>query len=100
MVVSANDRFSAGTLTLEVGALTEEVTVTGRVSELQAESGERSYSLESEAIKNIANNGRALVQLRDPRAGRRLAPTPAPATSGTQVSAASPSTASGPTPTT
>ena len=30
------------------------------MSELQAESGERSYTLESEAIKNIANNDRAL----------------------------------------
>ncbi len=58
--VSANDRFSAGILTLEVGALTEEVSVTGRVSELQATSGERSFTLESEALKNIANNGRSL----------------------------------------
>jgi hypothetical protein len=58
--VNANDRFFAGILTLEVGAITEEVSVTGRVSELQATSGERSYTLESEAIKNIANNGRAL----------------------------------------
>jgi hypothetical protein len=58
--VSANDRFFAGILTLEVGALTEEVSVTGRVSELQATSGERSYTMESEALKNIANNGRSL----------------------------------------
>jgi hypothetical protein len=60
VVVSANDRFSAGVLTLEVGAVTEEVSVTGRVSELQAHSGERSYTLEGEAIKDIANNGRSL----------------------------------------
>jgi hypothetical protein len=58
--VSANDKFFAGVLTLDVGALTEEVSVTGRVSELQATSGERSFTLESEAIKNIANNGRSL----------------------------------------
>ena len=60
--VSANDRFFAGILTLEVGAITEEVSVTGRVSELQATSGERSYTMESEVIKNIASNGRALFQ--------------------------------------
>jgi len=60
VVVNANDRLSAGTLTLEVGALTESVSVDSRVSELQAESGERSFSLESEAIKNIASNGRQL----------------------------------------
>ena len=60
VVVNANDRFSAGVLTLEVGGMTEEVSVTGRVSELQATSGERSFTLEGEAIKNIANNGRSL----------------------------------------
>ena len=60
MVVSANDKFSAGILTLQVGEMTEEISVIGRVSELQATSGERSFTLESEALKNIANNGRAL----------------------------------------
>jgi hypothetical protein len=60
VVVSANDRFSTGVLMLEVGAVTEEVSVTARVSELQATSGERSYTLEGETIKNIANNGRSL----------------------------------------
>jgi hypothetical protein len=58
--VNANDRFFAGILTMDVGALTEEVSVTGRVSELQATSGERSYTMESEALKNIANNGRSM----------------------------------------
>ena len=60
LVVNANDRLSVGTLTLEVGAMTEEVTVTSRVSELQVTSGERSFTLESEALSNIANNGRSL----------------------------------------
>jgi hypothetical protein len=60
VIVNANDRFSTGALTLEVGAVTEEVSVTGRVSELQATSGERSFALEAEAIKDIANNGRSL----------------------------------------
>src|SRR5262245_19037359 len=60
VVVNANDKLSAGTLTLDVGALSEEVSVTGRVTELQSSSGERSFALESETLKNIANNGRAL----------------------------------------
>jgi Carboxypeptidase regulatory-like domain/TonB-dependent Receptor Plug Domain len=60
VVVNANDKFSAGTITMEVGQLTEEISVTSRVSELQTESGERSFTLESEALQNIANNGRAL----------------------------------------
>ena len=60
VVVNANDRLSAGILALAVGEMTEEVSVKARVSELQAESGERSYSLESEAIRDIASNGRQL----------------------------------------
>jgi hypothetical protein len=58
--VNANDKFSAGILTLEIGGIEESVSVTGRVSELQTTSGERSFTLESEALKNIANNGRLL----------------------------------------
>jgi Carboxypeptidase regulatory-like domain/TonB-dependent Receptor Plug Domain len=60
VVVNANDKFSAGVVTMDVGAVTEEVSVTSRVSELQTESGERSFALGSEALTNIANNGRAL----------------------------------------
>jgi len=60
LIVNANDKLSTGALTLEVGALSEEVSVTGRVIELQSTSGERSFTLESETLKNIANNGRAL----------------------------------------
>src|SRR5512135_3890543 len=60
LIVNANDKLSAGTLTLEVGQLTEAITVSSRVSELQATSGERSYSLECEAIRGIASNGRQL----------------------------------------
>jgi carboxypeptidase family protein len=60
LIVNANDKLSTGALTLEVGALSEEVMVTGRVTELQTTSGERSFTLESEALTNIANNGRAL----------------------------------------
>ena len=58
--VNANDKFSAGIITLEIGAMTEEVSVTGRVTELQTNSGERSFTLESQAIENIASNGRQL----------------------------------------
>jgi len=60
VVVSANDRASTGVLTLEVGGMNESVSVESRVSELQIESGERSFTLESESLKNIANNGRML----------------------------------------
>jgi hypothetical protein len=59
VVVNANDRFSAGILTLEVGEMSESISVVARVSELQAESGERSFTLESETIENVANDGRS-----------------------------------------
>src|SRR2546428_148525 len=39
---------------------TQIATVLARVSELQTTSGERSFTLENEALKNIANNGRML----------------------------------------
>jgi hypothetical protein len=60
VVVNANDRASTGDIALSVGGITENVTVESRVSELQVESGERSFTMESETLKNIANNGRAL----------------------------------------
>jgi hypothetical protein len=60
VVVNANDKFSTGILVLEVGEITESVSVLARVSELQAESGERSFTLEGETIENIANDGRSL----------------------------------------
>ena len=60
VVVNANDKFSAGVFALQVGEMTEEVSVVARVAELQSSSGERSFTLESQAIQNIANNGRAL----------------------------------------
>jgi hypothetical protein len=60
VVVNANDRASTGDIALTIGGIQENVTVESRVSELQVESGERSFSMESETLKNIANNGRAL----------------------------------------
>ncbi len=60
VVVNAADRLSAGTIALEIGGVSESISVTSRVSELQVESGERSFTLESEALENIANNGRSL----------------------------------------
>jgi hypothetical protein len=63
VVVNANDRFFTGELKLEVGDISESITVFSRVTELQATSGERSFTLESEAIENIAVNGRSMFGL-------------------------------------
>jgi hypothetical protein len=61
LVVGANDRISAGLLTMEVGQMTEEVTVTSRVSEVQSVSGERSFTLDSEHLKNIGSGERSFM---------------------------------------
>src|SRR5690242_5437594 len=60
IVVNANDKLSAGTLTLEVGAVTEAVSVLARSIELQSNSGERSFTMENSTLTNIANNGRMM----------------------------------------
>jgi len=60
MVVNANDKLSAGTLTLEVGTVAESVTVQARSIELQSNSGERSFTMENSTLTNIANNGRMM----------------------------------------
>ena len=46
--------------TLQVGEMSETISVLARVSELQTRSGERSYTLENSALTSIANNGRAM----------------------------------------
>jgi hypothetical protein len=59
LVVNANDRLTTGTMTMGVGQITEEITVTSRVSEVQSESGERGFTLDAEALKNIAATERS-----------------------------------------
>ena len=93
VVVNANDRLSAGVLTMEVGGIEENVTVESRVSELQVESGERSFTLESEALTNIANNGRALFGFANLVPG--VVQT---GTSGTEIGSVSGFTVNGPRP--
>jgi tetratricopeptide (TPR) repeat protein len=94
LVVNANDRATTGILTMEVGGLTESVSVNSRISELQVESGERSFTMGTEALTNIAANGRMmfnfalLVPGRSPRTT-----TPGPSRLGERPSR---STARGP----
>src|SRR5439155_17997032 len=63
LVVNANDKLSTGPLTLEVASLAENVTVTASspVTPLQSASGERSFTLQAETLKNIENHGQALL---------------------------------------
>jgi hypothetical protein len=83
LVLNANDRVSLGNLALEVGQMSEEVTVSSRVSELQTTNGERSFALENQALTNIANNGRQLFNFTN------LVPGALPqGTSGTEIGSA------------
>ncbi len=59
IVVSPGDRVLVQTLTIDVGALAETVTVQGETPVIQASSGERSFSVSNESVENlpIANRG-------------------------------------------
>jgi hypothetical protein len=59
VVVSPGDRLAVPTLTIEVGALAETVTVQADPPVIQASSGERSFTVVTESVENlpIANRG-------------------------------------------
>jgi hypothetical protein len=58
VAVSPGDRVAVGTLVLEVGTLTETVTVSTEAPLLQASSGERSFTVTTEAVQNLPINSR------------------------------------------
>ncbi len=59
IIVSGGDRVTLGVLPLTVGSASETVTVTAETPLIQSQSGERSYSISTEAVQAIAVNGRA-----------------------------------------
>ncbi len=63
VIVNANDRLTAGSFTLQVGQVSETVTVVDRAPDIQLRSGERAYTLESAAMQNLAVNGRSFFGL-------------------------------------
>jgi hypothetical protein len=63
VVLSANDKLALGELTMDVGAVTESIEVSAQVVTLQTESAERSATLVSKQIENIAVNGRSYLAL-------------------------------------
>src|SRR5260370_10693312 len=68
LVLSPNDKISAPDIELQVGAVSENVTVVSSGEQLQTESGERSTAITSEQVQNIPINGRSYLSL------TRLAP--------------------------
>ncbi len=63
VVLNANDKLNAGIVTLEVGARSETVTVTGRTTELKNQSAERGYALEGKVLQDVAVNSRSYLAL-------------------------------------
>jgi len=61
--VSPGDRMVMGTLTIEVGALAETVLVTAESPVVQLGSGERSFTVTTEAVQNLPISNRSFVQL-------------------------------------
>lgn len=65
VILSAADRLNAGDFILETGSIEETVSVTAEASQLQikSESGERSDLITNRQIKDLALNGRNLLDL-------------------------------------
>ena len=63
MTLSASERLSAGTLTLEIGSLTEAVTVTAEVTTVQTASQERSAMLNDKQMSLLSTPGRDYLNM-------------------------------------
>jgi hypothetical protein len=61
--VSAGDRVAVGTLTIELGVLSETVLVSGEAPMIQARSGERSFTATTEAVQNLPVANRNFANL-------------------------------------
>ena len=63
VTVSAGDRMAIGTLTIEMGALSETVQVRSEAQMVQASTGERSFAITTESVENLPISNRSFVQL-------------------------------------
>src|SRR5215831_576586 len=68
LVLSPNDKISAPDIELEVGTISENVSIVSSGEQLQTESAERSTAITSDQVQNIPVNGRSYLSL------TRLAP--------------------------
>jgi hypothetical protein len=63
VAVSPGDRLAVGTLTIEVGGTAETVNVIAEAAVIQAESGERSFTIETAAVANLPIANRSFTAL-------------------------------------
>ena len=61
--VSAGDRVVVGTLTIEVGGTSETVSVVGEAPVIQANSGDRSYTINTASVENLPIASRSFTAL-------------------------------------
>jgi len=59
----SNDKLALGNLSLEVGAVSETVTVTSEATPIQSDSGERSFAITGEVIRNTGIKTRSYINL-------------------------------------
>lgn len=63
LAVSAGARVTLGTITIELGGRTEEIVVRGEAPIIQAASGEKSYTITTEAVSSLPLAGRSFDAL-------------------------------------
>src|SRR6185437_2330224 len=63
LTLTSSARLSAGTITLDVGAVTESVTVQADVTPIQNASAERSATLDVKQLDNLLTSGRDFTSL-------------------------------------
>ena len=59
----SNDKLSLGNLSLEIGAPTETVEIQSEATLIQADSGERSFGIQGEQIRNLGVKTRSYINL-------------------------------------
>src|SRR5262245_58368012 len=65
VVVASGSRITVGSLTIEVGGKSETVDVTAEAPMIQAQSGERSFSVSSTSVENLPIANRSFTALAD-----------------------------------
>lgn len=63
IAVSPGDRVGLGPLTIEIGAVTEAITVTAEAALLQTQSAERSFTITPTAVQNLPISNRSFTSL-------------------------------------
>ena len=63
LLVGAANRVEVGTLTIEVGGMSETVEVKGESPTIQANSGERSFTIPTESVTNLPIANRSFTAL-------------------------------------